>query len=159
MEQLRRWSTRNKTISIRVITGGAGSGKTRLALEFCDALVEHGWDAGFVTDAELTRFATQQNLSTWGWARPTLIVVDYAAARAQVLHRWLVELAENPGNTKKPLRVLLLERDADPEQGWWETALVVAVVMQQRFAISWTRPGPYDCLASSRLKNVARLLV
>ncbi|MBI3246825.1 MAG: tetratricopeptide repeat protein [Deltaproteobacteria bacterium] len=64
----------------------------------------------------------QQNLATWGWQRPTLIVIDYAASRARQLHDWFAELAENGGDPQKPLRVLLLERHADPAGGWWQEA-------------------------------------
>ncbi len=121
---LRRWTSMSggKPISVRVMTGAGGRGKTRLALELCDALGNEGWYAGFVTDTELERFINQQNASNWGWCRPTLAVIDYAAARSGLLHKWLVELGDNPGDPKKPLRVLLLEREATPGTGWWETA-------------------------------------
>jgi hypothetical protein len=56
MADLRCWMTSGRPISIRVLTGQAGSGKTRLALELCDAAIAEHWDAGFVTDRELTRF-------------------------------------------------------------------------------------------------------
>jgi hypothetical protein len=56
MADLRCWMTSGRPISIRVLTGQAGSGKARLALELCDAAIAEHWDAGFVTDRELTRF-------------------------------------------------------------------------------------------------------
>ena len=80
------------------------------------------WDAGFATDTELQRFSGQQNLSQWGWQSPTLIVVDCAAARADLLHIWLAELADNERDGAPPLRLLLLERHADPASGWWRSA-------------------------------------
>lgn len=120
--ELQAWLASAKPISIRVLIGRAGSGKTRLALELCDAAVQQQWDAGFVAERELERFMTQQNLATWGWQRPTLIVIDYAASRAQQLHDWFVELADNGGAARPPLRVLLLERHADPAGGWWQEA-------------------------------------
>jgi hypothetical protein len=88
MAELHDWLTSAKPIAIRVLVGRAGTGKTRLALELCDEAVKQQWDAGFVTERELDRFMTQQNLATWGWRRPTLIVIDYAAARARQLHYW-----------------------------------------------------------------------
>ncbi len=120
MASLSDWMGSAPPIAVRVLTGPAGTGKTRLALELVDQAIEHEWDAGFVTDRELGRFAAQANLAAWGWQNPTLIVVDYAAARAQQLGNWLAELADN--DTVTPLRLLLLERHADPGSGWWREA-------------------------------------
>jgi tetratricopeptide (TPR) repeat protein len=118
--EFRRWLTTSQPITIRVLVGQAGSGKTRLALELCEAMIADNWDAGFVTDRELVRFLQQQNLSAWGWQRPTLVVVDAAATRARLLHDWLVELADHVGDLERPLRLLFIERHADPTVGWWE---------------------------------------
>ncbi|MGA2408788.1 MAG: hypothetical protein ABSG46_00140, partial [Candidatus Binataceae bacterium] len=106
-------------ISARCLTGGAGSGKTRLALELCAAADQRKWFAGFIDHKELDRFGGQQNLSAWGWPKPTLIVVDYAAAKARILREWLVELVQHQGKDLMPLRLLLLERHADLTLGWW----------------------------------------
>ncbi|MCB1933820.1 MAG: DUF4062 domain-containing protein [Candidatus Accumulibacter sp.] len=123
LQSLETWAqSPNSSISIRVIVGGGGSGKTRLAMDLCDRLSDAGWHAGFLSAAELPRFLAQQNLVTWGWSRPTLVVIDYAAARGQALGIWLKELAGNPGESDKPLRLLLLERHADPKGGWWRDA-------------------------------------
>ena len=122
LADLRDWLTSGKPVSIRVLTGRAGSGKTRLALELCEQMLAEGWDAGFLESGELERFRAQQNLATWGWQRPTLIVSDYAAVHAQRLHGWFQELADNEGDASKPLRLLLLERNAETGSGWWQTA-------------------------------------
>jgi hypothetical protein len=103
----------------RCLIGGAGSGKTRLALELCAAADKQGWFAGFIDHGELLHFRGQQNLAAWGWAKPTIIVVDYAAAKARVLREWQVELVQHQGENLKPLRLLLLERHADRDLGWW----------------------------------------
>jgi hypothetical protein len=116
---LESWLAFGPVISVRCLIGGGGSGKTRLGIELCDSAEQRKWFAGFVTHKELTRFASQQNLSNWGWSRDTLVVVDYAAARARVLREWLVELAQNVPSASKHLRLLLLERHADPNLGWW----------------------------------------
>ncbi|MDP9119771.1 MAG: tetratricopeptide repeat protein [Acidobacteriota bacterium] len=128
LEDQWRWMRRGLPVSIRVMTARAGAGKTRLALELCEAAVEAQWDAGFLTESELERFRRQQNLTTWGWSRPTLIVVDYAALRARLLRPWLIELANHPGREgmpPTPLRLLLLERHAEPSGGWWREAFGV----------------------------------
>ncbi|MDD2775666.1 MAG: tetratricopeptide repeat protein [Gallionella sp.] len=101
----------------RVLIGGGGSGKTRLALELCEQA--SGWQAGFVTHKELARFMALQNLSAWGWQKPTLLVIDYAAAQAPLLATLLQELADRT-HYPHPLRILLLERHASTESGWWQ---------------------------------------
>ncbi len=121
---LREWANGELPIAIRVVVGGGGSGKTRLSLELCDLLADDGWDAGFLTSAELSRFVSQQNLASWGWSKPTLVVVDYAASQSTQLRTWFAELAHNPGAPGRPLRLLLLERHADPNGGWWQDAFV-----------------------------------
>jgi tetratricopeptide (TPR) repeat protein len=122
MAALRAWLASDRPISVRVLTGRAGAGKTRLALELCEALLDDGWDAGFVESGELVRFRSQQNLSTWGWQRPTLLVIDYAAVHAERLSGWLKELSDHQGRAERPLRLLLLERHAEAGSGWWQTA-------------------------------------
>jgi hypothetical protein len=116
---LESWLASTPPISVRCLIGGGGSGKTRLGIELCESAEQQKWFAGFVNHKELTRFANQQNLSDWGWSKNTLVVVDYAAARARVLREWLVELAQNVPSTGRSLRLLLLERHADPAIGWW----------------------------------------
>nr|WP_315240447.1 tetratricopeptide repeat protein [uncultured Albidiferax sp.] len=110
-----------KPISVRVLVGGGGSGKTRLALDLCDHMQAEGWNTGFATGTEMERFFAGHNLSAWGWQKPTLVVVDYAAAKAQALGRWLDELADRTAPTPLPLRILLLERYVDKDTGWWST--------------------------------------
>jgi tetratricopeptide (TPR) repeat protein len=120
MRGLEDWLGSGVPISARCLIGGAGSGKTRLALELCTRADHDDWFAGFVDHGELVRFHDQQDLASWGWPKATLIVVDYAAAKTQVLREWLAELVKRPGDAKEPpLRLLLLERHADPALGWW----------------------------------------
>ena len=75
----------------------------------------------------MRRFRSQDNLAHWGWNRPPLVVIDYAAAVADDLHRWLVDLADHAclrdsaAGQDRPLRLLLLERQADTRGGWWRT--------------------------------------
>ena len=106
-------------IRVRVLVGQGGSGKTRLALELCDRLSAGGWNAGFVTHQNLTRFFKQHDAANWGWQKPTLMVLDYVAAQAEVLTQWLKELQDRP-SAQHPLRILLLERHASAESGWFQ---------------------------------------
>ena len=117
MASMRGWLHNGSPISVRVLTGSAGIGKTRLALELIEELIPLGWHSGFLTAEELVRFRGRQNLAAWNWNGPVLAVVDYAASCAGELHRWLKELAshpivDKPVECQRPLRLLLLERYA-----------------------------------------------
>ncbi|TCO78124.1 tetratricopeptide repeat protein, partial [Plasticicumulans lactativorans] len=136
LASLQGWLASPAPVSVRVLTGGGGAGKTRLALELC-VRIGKDWDAGFVEERELARFQGQQNLADWGWRRPTLVVVDYAAAHAQRLHAWLSELADRDPGSAPPLRLLLLERHGAPGGGWWQS------VFEQG---GWSEAGVRDLL-------------
>ncbi|QAZ66795.1 tetratricopeptide repeat protein [Solidesulfovibrio carbinolicus] len=110
-----------RPVSVRVVHGGAGVGKTRFARELCRALGPD-WQAGFVTNAEARRTLGRGNLGAWQWRKPTLIVFDYALSLVDALRVWLEELcAATP--RAHPLRILLLERQADAQSGWLERLL------------------------------------
>ena len=85
MTELQTWLGSGRPIAVRVLTGRAGAGKTRLSLELCEQMLAEGWAAGFLESEELRRFQDKQNLADWGWGRPTLIVLDYAAVHAERL--------------------------------------------------------------------------
>jgi tetratricopeptide (TPR) repeat protein len=114
---LHDWLASHPAIAITAIVGPGGSGKTRLALEFLQQLPE-SWQGGILTGQEAERFSKQENLSEWGWQKPTFIVADYAALMSGVLAKWFSELVDNPSPPHK-LRILLLERHADPKFGWY----------------------------------------
>ena len=79
------------------------------------------WQAGFAAHKAITRFVDARDLAAWDWERPTLVVADYAAESAPALRQWLVELTRS--ECREPLRLLLLERDAEPDKGWWHTLI------------------------------------
>ena len=149
MSDLREWLDSVSPISVRVMTGAAGHGKSRLAIELIDEVTSHGWHAGFLTRTELKRFCRQYNTSEWGWNKPALVIVDYAAASARDLNAWLTELASNlawedTGSKRvPPFRVLLIERHAQRGRGWWVEAFGIgrdAQVLERML----DPPTPYD---------------
>jgi tetratricopeptide (TPR) repeat protein len=117
LADLKGWLARDAGVSVRVLTGAGGRGKTRLALELARQASGDGWLAGMVEPKELDRFRSQQNVADWGWDGPTLVVADDAASRVDQLRDWLGELADAPRD-QPPLRMLLLERQAQPAIGW-----------------------------------------
>jgi tetratricopeptide (TPR) repeat protein len=125
LENLRSWLASGRDIAIQVRTGKAGTGKTRLAFDLCDQLLkEEEWQAGFVNGDQLANL-TRDVGALWGWDRPTLAVVDYAAERAEALNRWFGQLESFAPTDGPPLRILLLERQADATSGWLQTALEI----------------------------------
>src|ERR1022692_4292141 len=124
MQSVWDWLHSTRPIAVRTLAGRAGAGKTRAAIELIERLNEERsgqWFAGFVTGSELRRFPDKENLAQWGWARPTLVVVDYAASLVEPLRGWLGELAQHPGRQGRPLHLLLLEREAGANEGWLQT--------------------------------------
>jgi tetratricopeptide (TPR) repeat protein len=115
---LHEWLGAEAGIAITAVVGPGGSGKTRLALEILQQLPPD-WQGGFLTAEEANRFLGQENLGEWSWQKPTLVVVDYAALMASTLARWFAELADHAAS-KHRLRILLLERHADPKSGWYQ---------------------------------------
>src|SRR5260370_23106994 len=113
VQDLQHWIARDRDVSIRVVTGGAGRGKTRLAMELVRKATQGGWLAGFVEQRDLDRFRGQHNVAEWAWDKPTLIVVDYAASRVDQLRDWIGELGDaSIARGPPPRRVLLLCRAA-----------------------------------------------
>ena len=124
MRQLREWAMtvpsdirtgrigRNADISVAVVTGAGGSGKTRMAAQLCHDLSTIGWYTGFlpstteVTDEELAALA---EVTT-----EVLVVVDYAEeARRGLVARVVRKLRAR----HSPTRIVLTARGADT---WWE---------------------------------------
>ena len=95
LDNLRAWLASEPPISVRVLTGESGLGKTRLALELAEEAAASGWRAGFITRQELTRFVRQTNLAAWGWNASVLAIVDYASASASDLNTWFLRLVDH----------------------------------------------------------------
>jgi tetratricopeptide (TPR) repeat protein len=140
--ELHAWLSDRVPISVRCAIGSAGAGKTRLAIELCAKAEAARWHAGFITYQELKRFGRQQNLSSWGWSKDTLIVVDYAAGKSSALRNWFIELALNQEGTKNRLRVLLLERHADAASGWWHELMTPGTFSEEPLAELFDSPHP-----------------
>ena len=97
-----------------LITGPAGAGKSRLALETCRDKMPY-WRAGFLSKTEQFR-DWPRFLPT----RPTLVVMDYVASRANEVGSILLQLSRSSAHLPFPVRVLLLERDRGT---WWSEAV------------------------------------
>lgn len=116
LEKVDHWLDDSKwPLSVRLITGAGGLGKTRLALELCQQRLAKNWQAGFLDND----CKPDMIVSAWQQLRdlshPLLIVIDYAETRQVVLLSLLKAMLQNPCD--KPVRVLLLARNGGE---WWD---------------------------------------
>ena len=120
MGEFLAWLDAPARLSIRTLTGTAGAGKTRFALELmsrakANATDDAGnlrpdtWAAGFVADPQP---ADPPDVKGLRFPNRVLAVVDYAAAMRNFLRPWLERLALNLADDSAAVRVLLLEREA-----------------------------------------------
>ncbi|WTA24484.1 tetratricopeptide repeat protein (plasmid) [Streptomyces sp. NBC_00853] len=113
LTDLRNWcETGPVAVSVRVLTGPGGQGKTRLARHLTDALSREGWVTGHVR-ADLTDHDPPTDFSPLTTALPLLVVVDYAETRPRLLRRLITHLHRS----RHRVRLLLLARSA----GEWLT--------------------------------------
>lgn len=116
------WLSGEASISVRLLVGGAGTGKTRLAYELLLRANSElpGWHAGTLSAEALRKFDATKQPADWSWSAPTLVVIDYAQPLADALGRLLRALTFKRKAGFPPLRILLLERVA----GDWFDALL-----------------------------------
>ncbi|WP_164517648.1 tetratricopeptide repeat protein [Pseudoalteromonas rubra] len=142
---LNEWLNEDTDISVFAITAPAGSGKTRLAIELCEQAEQHsGWAAGFVRSSDLAELARAFKFAQANWSHSLLLVVDYAGANAQALAQWLDALSQldEPENGTR-VRILLLEREASKEAGWWHTLTGSALGSDQARLDLFTQYEPF----------------
>ena len=108
------------------MTGGGGSGKTRLGREACVQMLVAGWDAGLADDQRRDGAATTR------LQRPTLLVVDDADLRTGLISALVDYLRWDDAGPQVGL--LLLARAAGD---WWDR-----LVRQQELADSLHGSGP-----------------
>lgn len=113
MENLLGWCAEDAPVQVRLYTGAAGMGKTRLALELCRRMREESWQVGLLApDPARSPVDTWRDLAAR--ALPTLIIVDYAESREEILVPLFRELYRVDEGR---FRVILLARAA---LDWWE---------------------------------------
>ena len=108
------WCAKPGGLSVRLYTGGAGSGKTRLLIEACTALQRSGWRAGFLApppgDGPDSRWL--QSLTP---DRPLLIVIDDASERTPAIFALAAHFLRGDAADRQIRIVLLARRRGE----WW----------------------------------------
>jgi tetratricopeptide (TPR) repeat protein len=110
LRDLRSWARGSVPGMVRLVTGPAGMGKTRLAVEFAARLAADGWRCGLLNAGQGGR--AMATITAAGV--PTLLVVDYAEASVDLVPL-LTALAAH--EEEPVIRVLLLARALG---GWWQ---------------------------------------
>lgn len=117
LEQLRVFLEEERGLSWVVVAGAAGSGKSRLVQELCTR-ISPPWRAGF-----LLVEPPFEEWARWRPEGPTLIAIDYASEQVDEIRTLLGALTHrgNDAFARTPVRVILVERDAD---GSWMQRLI-----------------------------------
>ena len=122
LDQITGWCQDPAGRPVLLVTGGGGSGKTRLGREACVQMLVAGWDAGLADDQRRDGTATDR------LQRPTLLVVDDADLRTGLISALVGYLRWDDAGP--PVRLLLLARAAG---AWWDR-----LVRQQELADAYT---------------------
>ncbi|MCP4661443.1 MAG: CHAT domain-containing protein [bacterium] len=113
LDDLAGWCEDGRSVGVRLYTGAGGIGKTRLALELCQRWREQDWEVGFLApDPSRSPADAWRDLVARG--KPSLVVVDYAETRRDLLVPLLREIRTTETAT---VRLMLLARAA---LDWWE---------------------------------------
>ncbi|MEU5865034.1 tetratricopeptide repeat protein [Nonomuraea sp. NPDC047529] len=113
---LRAWAAEPTALSVAVVTGRSGTGRTRLAGELCEELREAGWDAGFLAlDAALAALSGPEAVPLEA-VRPSLVVVESPGPSAPLVGELIRRLAKHGHNPR--VRVLLRAREPGDAE-WW----------------------------------------
>ncbi|MGW0828044.1 tetratricopeptide repeat protein [Streptomyces sp. NPDC002845] len=165
LADLRAWCENGPpAISVQVLTGPGGQGKTRLARRLTDTLGWQGWVTGHLrsdlTD-EPALDAAPPDFTTLTTALPLLLVIDYAETRPRLLWRLITYLYRS----RHRVRLLLLARSDGPWRRSREAVpdvrdlLEDAPVVPLAPLIPTSRPaGERQSAFQSALGDFARLL-
>ena len=109
LDKITGWCRDLAGAPVLLVTGGGGSGKTRLGRQACVQMLVGGWDAGMADDQRRDGTATDR------LARPTLLVVDDADLRTGLISALVDYLRRDDAGP--PVALLLLARAAGD---WWD---------------------------------------
>ncbi|WP_344820585.1 S1 family peptidase, partial [Actinoplanes cyaneus] len=113
------WCAADEHVSLGLVAGAGGAGKTRLGIQLCRDLTERGWSAGFA-DENILDEVLRSHVVDVVW--PTLLVLDYPDRLSRRVITWITGLGARRYGPK--LRFLLLDRVPGDEAAradltWW----------------------------------------
>jgi len=101
VEELLQWANSGPCISLKLIYGEGGVGKTRLAFELANRLHGQDWEAGQLSQLEGGAFRLGE--------KGTLLVIDYPEQQPKRVQQ-LLQAIKDAKEPPTPLRILLLSR-------------------------------------------------
>ena len=110
---LKEFVFQDKDFSWWAVTGQAGAGKSRLALELLRQLPA-SWFGFFLDDK-----SEEKDVESFTPFSDTLVVVDYVAGRERIIANLLHSLRKQFDGSAYQLRVLLLERENERSSASW----------------------------------------
>ncbi|MFM7199592.1 MAG: tetratricopeptide repeat protein, partial [Myxococcota bacterium] len=114
--QLDAWLSSSAPFAIQLVTGDAGTGKTRLLYEMLAEAQTEGWVAGMLRDPFRSPEAIQKDLEDClRGPEPLLIGIDYAESLRTLLDV-LGVLSNDDSSSERKVRVLLTARGTGD---WW----------------------------------------
>lgn len=116
------------------ITGQAGSGKSRMALELLHRLPT-GWFGFFLNDVLSAR-----DIEAFIPFTDTVVIIDYVCGRESLVAEYIRRFIDLFADTHYKLRILLIERERNKQTGSWYAKLL------QRF-------GKYDSIEEYEYKE------
>jgi hypothetical protein len=122
LDHITGWCQGPPGTAVLLVTGGGGSGKTRLGREACVQMLLAGWDAGLANDKRRDGAATDR------LQRRTLLVVDDADLHTGLISGLVDYLRWDDAGP--PVGLLLLARAAG---NWWDR-----LVRQEELANAYT---------------------
>lgn len=118
--KLSNWASLGRKLSIAVLSGGAGIGKTRLAAHFAEVMTKQGWQTGFVEAVSGSHsFSNSGEIINDESPLPPkgiLLLLDSPENQSHLLNNVLESLKYVDGSAKCHIRLLLISRE--PPEKW-----------------------------------------
>lgn len=118
LDQLLNWCDGTQGATVCVVTGGGGTGKTRLVRELSERLREKKWYTGVLGDVDIPAAARSFQLGV-----PTLAVIDYVEARPGNAAALAASMDKAAHTASAPHRLILIARSLGE---WWSSLLETA---------------------------------
>ncbi len=146
LHQLTAWAESEPPVSLMLISGGPGTGKTRLAVELAERLTEVGWNAGLFDLTTQLPLALEE--------KGNLLILDDPEVHSEQLYKLLQSTTKQ--HSPVPLRLLLVSRR--PASAWRAELDKAGAVLSAELSLQPLFPTDSYTLFSTSRRNAARAL-
>lgn len=119
---LRDFLRYDKQVSFWVISGPAGSGKSKLAYYMAQSeQLSYGWKFKFITSLNSKVIEKIAKLNDWSYVGNLCLIIDYANELVNDLKNWLTGLFQTKRHsTQYKLRIILIAREGTKHTHYYE---------------------------------------